>query len=350
VLLPASLILLLIHVYQEKLYFWVKSFPLTFPMIALSMLLFPEYSTKTYLFMLWKVCLVLTAVFIVFLAVKAYYRKYHEAGPILLGITGLITGFILESVGELDFLQITGFFLWDYSAIFFMICTMYALTARYKRIKDELQSVSFRIFSAHEDERKRLAREIHDGVGQSLLSIKLRLKMFESKIKEQVPREQSNFSELISDVSNTISELRAIAMDLRPSFLENIDIADALYWHAKKAQESLGIQINVDAENAIKIGSKIKDNIYRIYQESLSNAVKHAGATRLDVVLKMNGKFLLFNLKDNGKGFVPAQADTKEKGLGLDMIRERVELLNGIFKIKSSEKMGTSISIEVPVE
>jgi two-component system sensor histidine kinase NreB len=174
--------------------------------------------------------------------------------------------------------------------------------------------------------------------------------MFESKIKEQIPKEQSSFSELISDVSNTISELRAIAMDLRPSFLENVDIVDALYWHTKKVQESLGIQINVDAEDTIKIGSKLKDNIYRIYQESLNNAVKHAGATRLDVALKMNGKFLLFKLKDNGKGFVPAQADTKEKGLGLDTIRERVELLNGIFKIESSDKIGTSISIEVPVE
>lgn len=349
-LLPASLILLLIYVYQEKLNFYTKLFLLTFPIIALTATIFPGYSSRIYLYKLWKISFIFSAAFIVFHAVRAYLRKFYESGPILLGITGLIAGFILESVGGLDLLHITGFFLWDYSAGFFMICVMYALTARYTRIKEELQSASVKILDAHEDERKRLARELHDGIGTSLLAIKLRLQMLEAKAKEGVPVEKELFLELISDIANSIDELRAIAMDLRPSFLENTDIVDAIIWHAGKVQEKLGIQMNVNADGLIKISSKTKDNIYRIYQEALSNAVKHSGATEVNVVLKMKGKFLSLEIKDNGKGFDQTRAERKGAGLGLYTIKERVQLLGGILRIKSSDKMGTSIWIEVPVE
>jgi signal transduction histidine kinase len=347
--IPAILVLLLIHVYQEKINIYIKSLLLIFPVIALSNALFPIYALKYFLYNVWKVIFVATAAFMVFLAIKAYLKKVYESAPILLGITGLIVGFILESIGGLDLLQVTGFFLWDYSIAFFMMCIMYALTARYMRIK-ELQSASVRIFKAHEDERKRLAREIHDGVGPSLLSIKLRLQMLEAQVKAGNQVEEESFSELLSEVTNTTDELRAVAMDLRPSFLENIDITDAICWHAKKLQERLGMQIDVANEGIINIDPKMRDTIYRIYQETLSNAVKHSDATAVCITLRMEGNFLLLEVKDNGKGFNPAKTETKEEGLGLATIRERVELLGGVLRIKSSDTIGTSISIEVPVE
>jgi signal transduction histidine kinase len=347
--IPAILVLLLIHVYQEKINIYIRSLLLLFPVIALINALFPIYILKFFLYNVWKVIFIATAAFMVFLAIKAYLKKVYESAPILLGITGLVIGFILESIGGLDLLQITGFFLWDYSIAFFMMCIMYALTARYMRIK-ELQSASVRIFKAHEDERKRLAREIHDGVGPSLLSIKLRLQMLEAQVKAGNQVEEESFSELLSEVTNTTDELRAVAIDLRPSFLENIDITDAIRWHAKKLQERLGMQIDVANEGIINIDPKMKDTIYRIYQETLSNAVKHSDATTVDIILRMDGNFFLLEVKDNGKGFNPAKTETKEGGLGLVTIKERVELLGGVLRIKSSDTMGTSISIEVPVE
>ncbi len=150
-----------------------------------------------------------------------------------------------------------------------MICVMYALTARYMRIKEELRSASLKIFDAHEDERKRLARELHDGIGQSLLSVKLRLKMLASKAKENLPAEEESFSELVSDITHSIDEIRAVARDLRPSFLENVDFVEALKWHAGKMQEQSGIQININTDGLIEINAKVKENIYRIYQEAL---------------------------------------------------------------------------------
>ena len=347
-LLPAGLVLLLRHVYQEKLTVYIKAILLIFLFIALATVLCPGYSSRGYLYEAWKINFILTAGFLVFFAVKTYLRKFYESGPVLLGITGLIIGLILESVGGLDLLQITGFFLWDYSAGFFMICVMYALTARYTRIKEELRSASVRILDAHEDERERLARELHDGIGPSLLAIKLRLQMLEAEITEGAPARKEAFPELISDISNTIDELRAIAMDIRPSFLENINIAEAICWHAGKFQENLGIGIKVDAGDLMEVSPRTKDNIYRIYQEALTNAVKHSGATAVNVVLKMKGNFLSMEIKDNGKGFDVDRAERKRTGLGLYTIRERVELLSGIFRIKS-DKTGTSVCIEVPV-
>lgn len=347
ILLPASLILLLMHVYKEKLNIYFKIILLLFFFIALITTLFPDYTIRVYLYILWKILLISTAIFLVFFAIKAYIRKFYESGPILGGLTGLIAGFILESIGGLDLLQITGFFLWDYSTVFFMICVMYALTARYTRIK-ELQAASVKIFGAHENERKRLARELHDGIGTSLLAIKLRLQMIAARAKASLPVDQKVFPELISEIENAIDEVRAMAMDLRPSFLENTDIIDAIHWHARKVQERTGLQVNIATEGVIKIGSKTKDNIYRIYQEALSNAVKYSGATVIDVILKQKGKFLSLEIKDNGKGFDPTRPEIKDAGLGLYTIRERAELLGGIISIKSSDKTGTNIFIEVP--
>ena len=347
-ILPASLVLLLINVYQEKLTHYIKVFLMVFPLIALAIIFFPGYTSRIYFYKAWKIFFVLVAVFMVFHAVRAYYRKINESGPILLGITGLIIGFILESVGGLDLLQITGFFLWDYSAMFFMICVMYALTSRYTRIKEELKKASLKIFDAHEDERKRLARELHDGVGQSLLSVKLQLKMLESSAKKGVLIHEESFSELVSDISHSIDEIRSIAMDLRPSFLENIEFAEAIRWHAGKIQEQSGIHINIHIADLKEIDSKLKENIYRIYQEALSNAIKHSGASTVDVILKMDTAALLLEIKDDGKGFTPAQIEKRGTGIGLYTIKERVELLGGILRINSSDKIGTSIHIEVP--
>ncbi len=349
-LLPANLIMLLMRIYNEETPAYIKPVLSLFCIIAPATILFPDYPIREYLYKLWGVIFILTAVFLVFSAMKAYQRKFYESGYILLGVTGLIAGLILESVGGLDLLQVTGFFLWDYSAVFFMICLMCALTARYARIKEELQTASVRIFDAHEEERGRLARELHDGIGPSLLAIKLRLRMLEEKVGEVTSIGKEDFPELISDISNSIEELRAIATDLRPSFLENVDITDAINWHAEKIQDKLGIQIKVDSNGLTKIATKTKDTIYRIYQEALSNAIKHSGATLVNVVLRTKGNLLSLEIKDNGKGFDPDRPGKKGTGFGLHTMRERVELLRGSLRIKSSDKMGTSIYIEVPVK
>jgi signal transduction histidine kinase len=349
VLLPANIFLLMINVYREHISTYVKAVLFSYLFIALMFTLFPFFTVKQYFYILWKIFFVFTAVHLLLYAVKAYTRKFYESAPTLLGISGLIIGFVLESVGGLDFLQITGFFLWDYSTVFFMVCVMYALAARYTRITD-LQSASIRVFKAHEDERKRLARELHDGIGTSLLAIKLKIQMLDAETRNGMRVGGEEFPELISEMSNAIDELRDIVMDLRPSFLENIDLSDAFIWHAQRVEERSGIPVRLSIERVVLTNMNIKETLYRIYQEALSNAIKHSGAAWIDVTLRRDGKLLHLEIKDNGKGFEPGNRDRNKTGIGLDTIKERVELVGGILNISSSGKGGTSLFIEVPVE
>lgn len=345
--LPASLLLLLLHFYKEKFTMYARGLVASFMVIALMTTFFHSYTTRMALFTLWKILFIITAAYLAFIAMKALVRQLYESGIIALGITGLIFGFIFESLGGVDLLHITGFFLWDYAVAFFMVCVIYALASRYTRIK-ELQSASVKIFAAHEQERKRLARELHDGIGTSLLATKLKLQMLEAQSKDDKPVDRIPLSELISEIAHSIEELRAVSMDVRPSFLESTELVEAIKWHAKKVKERTGIEFSVSAGDIGQISLKIKENIYRIFQEALNNAVKHSGATRIEVLVSCDKSFLVLEIRDNGKGFLPAGRE-QDQGIGLYTIRERVELLGGIIRIESSDKIGTDIFIEVPI-
>jgi len=205
-----------------------------------------------------------------------------------------------------------------------------------------------KIFNAHEEERKRLARELHDGIGTSLLATKMKLQMLEAQAKDNIPIYKQAFPELISEIDHSIGELRAVSTDLRPSFLENMELVEAIRWHARKIKERSGIEVEVSSGDIGQISLKIKEHFYRIFQEALNNAVKHSGATRVEVLLSRNNSYLILEIQDDGRGFHPDGTE-QDQGIGLYTIRERVELLGGIIRIKSSDKIGTDIYIEVPI-
>jgi signal transduction histidine kinase len=336
--------------YQIKYYLHIKFFLAIYFFIAAALPFTHSYTARAALLTFWKITFILTAFYIAYLSVKVYVRKFNESGPLLLGVTGLVFGLILESIVGLDLVQITGFFLWDYSAIFFMICVMYALTSRYTRIQKELRFASVKIFDAHEEERKRLSRELHDGVGQSLLSLKLKMKMIDKEKQEKISIDRKEFGELLSDISGIISELKDVSMDLRPAFLEDAELVEAITWHAERMQEKSGIAIKINQQDSIILNPKLKDNIYRILQEALSNAIQHSEANIVDITLGRKGKNFYFEIRDNGKGFDLAKTQGGRKGIGMYTIKERVELLGGILRVRTSAEKGTSIFIEVPLE
>lgn len=346
ILLPANLLMVLKNVFKEKLTNFIKVLLLIFIFLSFTIFFFPYYEIRQLAYLIWKTCFTITAIILIYFALKAFKRNFYESGPTLLGIAGLIAGFILESIAEVDFLQTTGFFLWDYSTAFFMMCVMYALAARFTRIK-ELQTTSIRVFKAHEEERKRLAREIHDSVGPSLTAIKLQIQMLAKKIKDGVLPEYETIDDLVQEITHSIEDMRTIAMDLRLSFLETTDIKNAIEWHAKKLQERFKIIINLNIEDISDINYDLKEALYRIYQEAITNIIKHADATIIDISLQRDGKFILMEIRDNGRGFASADYNERNKGIGLATIKERVELLEGIVNIRSSKNIGTTLSIRV---
>ena len=202
------------------------------------------------------------------------------------------------------------------------------------------------VIDAEEKERQRLSREIHDGIGQSLVAHKLRLEsllyMNDPEIKDQI--------RVLKDQFNiTIDEIRRISNNLMPSVLEVFGITLALKNICDETEEHGDVEILFQTTGEMEdINTKTKTYLYRIAQEALNNILKHSGAKEVTFTLSRSKDILTFILRDDGKGFDVEDAATG-KGNGLHNMRERVALMQGTINIQSSAGEGTTIIINVPV-
>lgn len=202
------------------------------------------------------------------------------------------------------------------------------------------------VIDAEEQERQRLSREIHDGIGQSLVAHKLRLEsllyMNESEIKEQIRNLKEQFGV-------TLDEIRRISNNLMPSVLEVFGITLALKNLCEETEEHGSMEILFQSTGDLEnISTKTKTYLYRIAQEALNNILKHSAAKEVTFTLSRSGDMINFILRDDGKGF-DVEGSAFEKGNGLHNMRERVALMQGNISILSSEGEGTTIIINIPV-
>ncbi len=211
--------------------------------------------------------------------------------------------------------------------------------------ESELRRALHRSVEVQEDERKRLARELHDEIGQALTSILIQLKTVqEEKDVKVIINRIDNLRQL---TSQTIEELRRLAMDLRPAALDSLGIAAALRWYARQCTERTGIEILFsEPDYPERLPSHIELILYRVAQEGLNNAIRHGQATQIMLGLEVDASMVRLTINDNGKGF---HKNERYSGLGLVGIRERVELLQGHFTLSSSPGSGTNLLIEIPV-
>ncbi len=225
-----------------------------------------------------------------------------------------------------------------------------AMSVQIKEKTRELQSERTgrlrSVIDAEEKERQRLSREIHDGIGQSLVAHKLRLEsllyMNDPEIKDQI--------RVLKDQFNiTIDEIRRISNNLMPSVLEVFGITLALKNLCDETEEHGDVEILFQTTGEMEdINTKTKTYLYRITQEALNNILKHSGAKEVTFTLSRSKDILTFILRDDGKGFDVEDAATG-KGNGLHNMRERVALMQGTINIQSSAGEGTTIIINVPV-
>lgn len=229
-----------------------------------------------------------------------------------------------------------------------LLCLIIGLAARFQRTRLQLRRTSGVILVAHEEERKRLAREIHDGVLQSLLAIKFNIERHRQRVEQGKPIEVSELSELITESQTTVEELRRVSHDLRPEMLEQVSLVEALGCLAQSLSSSSGVAISVTGDNALPTPPKSRDHLYRIAQECLQNILKHAEASRVELQLSQpTSGWLQLRVTDNGRGFDRRHA---RNGIGLTTITERAELLGGQAIVESHLGHGTTVTIEVPNE
>jgi signal transduction histidine kinase len=204
-----------------------------------------------------------------------------------------------------------------------------------------------RVVSAQELERRRLARELHDETGQALTSILLGLKPIEDSMNDDTAL--AAVADLRNLVVATLQDVRRLAVELRPSALDDFGLVTALERLTETFAEQTGIA--VDLESALaneRLPSETETALYRIVQESLTNVLKHARAQRVSISLTRKGGSVTAVIEDDGTGFDPERTD--QDTFGLTGMRERVALLDGTLQVESSEGGGTTLFVAVPAK
>lgn len=220
-----------------------------------------------------------------------------------------------------------------------------------KKSEKSLRLLSNRLISAQENERKRIAYELHDDLGQSLVGLKMQLSGLQKKSK----RKEKGLEQEIALALNTINEVtenvRQLSRELRPSVLEHLGLLEALQWLFEDFSGKYGIKIMNSIEEMTKKFSKEQEIIiFRIFQEGLANIGRHARATRVTIDLKDEGNSAVFSIKDNGQGFNIKEVKGRNPsttGLGLIAMKERALMAGGTIDIKSETGKGTSIVFSV---
>lgn len=215
-----------------------------------------------------------------------------------------------------------------------------------KALKQERINRLKSAIDGQDQERQRLSRELHDGIGQSLIAVRLKLGAMENSVTEKM---RPSVLSVIALSDNLIDEVRAISNALMPPALAEFGLSAAIRHLCNDLSEIHGIQTTFEGEipNDI-LGRKAKLYLFRIFQEALNNISKHSGATEVNIVSKVTVALLCIHISDNGIGFGLESACTR-KGHGLNNIRERAGLLKGSAEIVSFPGKGTNIIIEIPV-
>jgi PAS domain S-box-containing protein len=210
-----------------------------------------------------------------------------------------------------------------------------------------LRMLAARSEIVREDERKSLAREVHDELGQHLMALRMGVTAIGIRFGENNPGLQEETTQFITLVDSTIQVVRNIMVSLRPNVLD-MGIVPALEWLVDEYQNRTGItcEMHVYDEN-IYLDEKRATAIFRIVQESLTNIGKHAKACKVDIMFERNGPYYVLRVCDNGKGFDPDAR--KNKSFGLIGMRERVLMLGGELEVLSAPISGTVIKVSIPV-
>jgi signal transduction histidine kinase len=216
-----------------------------------------------------------------------------------------------------------------------------------EKLREERQKRLTAMIDGQESERIRISRELHDGLGQYLLAIKVRMEEVCSRVSGTLYEELCSIKTMFVE---TIDETKRISNNLMPLMLDELGIVTALNNLCNELSESTKVKIDfVSFGISDHINTKIKTYVYRILQEALSNAIKHSGATEINVQLLGNNEQLNLVVQDNGKGFIVDNAN-KLKGNGLNNIRERATILNGVFEINSKIGEGTILNVKIPLK
>ncbi len=219
-----------------------------------------------------------------------------------------------------------------------------------REYQDQLRKLSSHLQNLQEEERGRIAREIHDELGQNLTSINMDIEYLKNRGKDGADEKiLSRLKSLGRLVDHTIQTTRRISQELRPSILDDLGLKSAIEWQVSQFKNRSNLKYHVNIPEDEDFSKEQSTAIFRITQEALTNIARHADASEVDVQLQLNSSTINLEIKDNGKGF--SENGTKAKThFGIFGMKERASMLGGSLSIFSTPKKGTRVNLELPLK
>ena len=219
-----------------------------------------------------------------------------------------------------------------------------------RRSLDQLRALTSYLQYVREEERTRIAREVHDELGQALTGLKLDMSWLAARLGRNAKPVQAKVKTMVDHIDETIQTVRRIATELRPGILDSLGLVAALEWQANEFQSRTGIPCNVVAAvDDSQLQQQFATVFFRIYQETLTNIIRHAKATRVDVRLAEESGALVLTVQDNGRG-ISEEEIANTRSIGLVGMRERAMLIGGEITLQGTPGKGTTMTLRVPLE
>ena len=213
----------------------------------------------------------------------------------------------------------------------------------------ELRSLSAHLQAVREDERTRIAREIHDVLGQQLTGIRMDAVMIKKRLRADQEDLMAKTEAMLGAINGTIGVVRRIATELRPAILDDFGLAAAIEWEVQQFEQRAGIECEWSVEvPAVELPKDVATAVFRVLQEVLTNVARHADATRVEVVLEQRENDLSLQVHDNGRG-IDESALANSRSLGLLGMRERVSEFAGQLQIWGEPGKGTTVLLRIPL-
>ena len=229
------------------------------------------------------------------------------------------------------------------------------LTAELASSNEKLRVLSTQMLTAKEDKRKRISRELHDTIGQSLSAVKFTVENVLQELEEEGSGKRvQTLESTVRMVQGAVEEVRRIQKNLRPPTLDDLGLLATISWFCREFE---GVYSDIRIEREIHLEEEdvpgpLKIVIYRVMQEALNNVAKHSGTTAVHLALRQNDGRIEMEIRDNGVGFNPDEVFSRtdpERGFGLFSMKERTELSEGRFSVEAAEGTGTKILASWPI-
>lgn len=303
--------------------------------------------------LLWHALMIAALTLMLIWSMRAWRAGRDHATALIFGLCGLFAALFADMVLPAQTIEaVAGIRLGEVGVLCLLSSVAVVVGQRIMKTERELTQAYQLVQTTQEQQSARIARDLHDGIGQWLTGIKINLEMLAKGVEPDAEGRQGKLSALIKDVSHTLEDTRRLAHDLSPALLEHQGLAAAMRSHCERFNASGHLAVILEVQPDLEVGRHVSNQMYRIFQEALSNAAKHSQARRVTVSLKQIRSGLELCIVDNGVGLPTSEGEKTKKsdgrGLGQHALHERARLINGTLDILQPEGGGTEVRLLVP--